>query len=276
MYSENKKAELIEFAKEIRIQTLEELASRGFGHLGGAMSMVEILAVLYGDVMNYDPQNPRMEGRDQIVCSKGHAGPALYATLALKGFFPLEELKTLNQPGTNLPSHCDQTLTKGIDVTTGSLGQGLSVAAGVAYSQKLKGNDDARVFCIVGDGELQEGQNWEAIMSTPHHKIDNLVLFVDSNKVQLDGAVADIADLDNLVAKFEAFNWNTVNVVDGHDVSEIKEALENADQCKGKPTAIICNTVKGKGVVWAENEFNHHVNVTEETAKIAIDALNAK
>ncbi|WZL81500.1 transketolase [Vallitaleaceae bacterium 9-2] len=274
MYSESKKTELNAFAKNIRIQSLEQFASRGFGHLGGAMSIVEILAVLYGDVMNYDPKNPKMKDRDQFVCSKGHAGPSVYATLALKGFFDTEELKTLNQPKTNLPSHCDMLKTKGIDVTTGSLGQGISLASGVAYGMKLNGYA-SRVFCIVGDGELQEGQNWEAIMNSAHKGIDNLVVFVDRNFMQLDGEVKNVNDITDIAAKFSAFDWNTINVENGHDVELIAKAVKKADQFKGKPTAIICNTLKGKGVVWAETEWNHHVPVTREAADIAIEALNA-
>ncbi|MEG1946347.1 MAG: transketolase [Lachnospiraceae bacterium] len=274
MYSESKREELKEFAKNVRIQTLEQLAARGFGHLGGAMSMVEILTVLYQDEMKYDPKNPKWEQRDQLVCSKGHGGPSVYSTLALCGFFPVEELKTLNQPYTNLPSHCDMQKTKGIDITTGSLGQGLSVASGVAHALKITGRD-SRVYCIVGDGELQEGQNWEAIMNSANKGIDNLVLLVDHNHMQLDGEVKNVNDLSDLGAKLTAFKWNVVEVADGHDVDEIKDALVNARACKGVPTAIICNTLKGKGVVWAETEWNHHIEISKEQADIAIAALNA-
>lgn len=237
------------------------------------MSMVEIISVLYMDELKHNPQEPRWVNRDRLVCSKGHCGPSLYSALALRGFFPMEMLQTLNQNGTNLPSHCDMQKTPGIDFTTGSLGQGLSVASGAAYALKLKGLDN-RVFCIVGDGELQEGQNWEAIMNIANKKIDNLVLFVDFNKMQLDGPLEAINDLAGLDKKFEAFNWNVENI-DGHDICEIKRSIESAKACEGKPTVIICNTLKGKGVNWAENEWNHHVPVTEELAEQAITALNA-
>lgn len=273
MYSEAKLAELKDFAKEIRIQTLEQMAARGFGHLGGAMSIVEMLAVLYGEEMKYDAANPKWDGRDWLICSKGHAGPSIYSALAIKGFFPVEELKTLNQPHTNLPSHCDRNRTIGIDITTGSLGQGLSVAVGVAQGHKLREMDN-RVFAIVGDGEMQEGQNWEAIMLAAQIELDNLVLFVDSNKMQLDGSVDSINNLENWEAKFEAFNWNVIRV-DGHDINALGDAVQAADKMTGKPTAIIADTVKGKGVVWAEGQFNHHIDVTRKTADIAIEALNS-
>ncbi len=273
MYSESKKAEIQEFAKNIRIETLKQIAARGFGHLGGAMSIVDILAVLYGDELVHDPKNPKMQDRDRLICSKGHAGPSVYSTLALRGFFPVDELLTLNQPGTNLPSHCDMLKTKGIDVTTGSLGQGLSIGAGMAYGMKLKGVDK-RVFVIVGDGELQEGQNWEAILMSPNKQIDNLVLFVDNNKMQLDGPTDQVNSLGNISAKFEAFNWNTLEI-DGHNHDEIKEAISKAKECTGKPTVIICNTLKGKGVSWAETEWNHHISVSQEQVEEAVKALNA-
>ncbi len=272
MYTETKRAEIQEFAKNIRIETLNQLAARGFGHLGGAMSMVEILAVLYGDEFVHDPKNPKMEDRDRLICSKGHAGPSLYSTLALRGYFPREELLTLNQPHTNFPSHCDMLKTPGIDITTGSLGQGLSVASGLAYGMKLNGIDK-RVFVIVGDGELQEGQNWEAIMCTPKKGINNLVLFVDDNKVQLDGPTDQVCSLGSLNDKFTSFDWHVVEV-DGHNVDEIKSALVKAKEVTDRPTVVICNTVKGKGVNWAENEFNHHVPVTQELAEKAIAGLN--
>ncbi|MEG2018580.1 MAG: transketolase, partial [Clostridium sp.] len=194
--------------------------------------------------------------------------------LALKGFFPIEELKTLNQPYTNLPSHCDMNKTSGIDITTGSLGQGLSVAAGVALGYKLKEIDNY-IYCIVGDGELQEGQNWEAIMLAAQQKLDNLVLFVDSNKVQLDGAVHELNNLESYEAKFTGFNWNVLRV-DGHDLNAIKNAIEKVKENKERPSVIIVDTVKGKGIVWAEGQFNHHIEVSREAADVAIEAMNVQ
>lgn len=274
MYSEAKLQELKELAKNIRIQSLEQLASRGFGHLGGAMSIVEILAVLYGGELRHDPKNPQWEDRDRFVCSKGHAGPAVYAALALRGFMPLSEMKTLNVNGTNLPSHCDMTKTPGVDVTTGSLGQGLSIASGLAYALKIQGKD-SKVFCIVGDGELQEGQNWEAMMNAAHRKIDNLILFVDYNQMQLDGAVNQVDDIADINEKIAAFGWNVIDVADGHDLQQLGEAVARAKANTETPTAIVCHTLKGKGIVWAESEWNHHIDVTREAADAAIAALNA-
>lgn len=271
MYSADKIKELNEFAKEIRIQTMERFVARGFGHLGGSMSIVEILAVLYGAEMKYDPKNPKWEERDWLVCSKGHAGPAVYSALALKGFFPVEELKTLNQHHTNLPSHCDRTKTPGIDITTGSLGQGLSVATGVALGHNLFENEN-RVYVIVGDGEMQEGQNWEAILLAAHRGLNNLTLFVDANKMQLDGNVEDMNNMEDYVAKFEAFNWNAIRI-NGHDVDALGEAIAQAKACEDRPTAIICDTIKGKGVCWAEGQFCHHIEVSREMADQAIAAM---
>lgn len=271
MYSAEKVKELNAFAKEIRINTMEQFAARGFGHLGGSMSIVETLAVLYGAEMKYDPKNLKWEDRDWLVCSKGHAGPAVYSALALKGFFPMEELKTLNQHHTNLPSHCDRTKTPGIDITTGSLGQGLSVAAGVALGHSLFENEN-RVYAIVGDGEMQEGQNWEAILLAAHRGLSNLTLFVDANKMQLDGNVEDLNNLEDYVAKFRAFNWNAIRV-NGHDVAALGEAIAQAKACEDRPTAIICDTIKGKGVCWAEGQFCHHIDVSREMADQAIAAM---
>lgn len=268
MYSEQKLAELKQFAKDIRIQTMEQFATRGFGHLGGSMSIVEIIAALYGAELKHDPKNPKWEGRDWLVCSKGHAGPTIYSALALRGFFPVEELKTLNQPHTNLPSHCDRNRTVGIDITTGSLGQGLSVAAGVAYGHQVR-EDENRIFVITGDGEMQEGQNWEAIMLAAHRQLSNLTLFVDNNKVQLDGNTENINNIEDLEEKFKAFHWNAIRI-DGHDINAIGEAIQKARDCDDKPTAIICETMKGKGIVWAEGQFNHHIEVSREMADSAI------
>lgn len=271
MYNEEKMQELKNFADDIRVQTMEQLAARGFGHLGGSMSIVEILAVLYGNEMKYDSKNPKWEERDWLVCSKGHAGPSVYSALALKGFFPIEELKTLNQPHTNLPSHCDRNKTPGIDMTTGSLGQGLSVATGIAMGHKMHGKNNY-VYVITGDGEMQEGQNWEAIMLAAQHETDHLILFLDSNKVQLDGAVHELNNLESFEAKFEAFNWDVYRV-DGHDMDALAEAIHSAKQVTGKPHVIICDTVKGKGIVWAEGQFNHHIEVSREAADTAIAAI---
>lgn len=251
------------FAEEIRVETLKEFAHLGFGHVGGAMSIIETLAVLYGGEMRIDPQNPGLETRDKFVMSKGHAGPALYATLALKGYFPLENLLTLNQGGTTLPSHCDRLKTPGVDMTTGSLGQGISTAIGLALGDRLMGRD-SNTFLMLGDGECNEGQVWEGAMFAAHYKLDNLVAFVDLNKQQLDGSTDDVMYMGDMVDKFTAFGWHTQKV-DGHNVDEIKEAVERAKAEKGRPSMIILDTVKGHGCLLAESMFPcHHIAFTAE------------
>ncbi|MGI6651984.1 MAG: transketolase [Limnochordia bacterium] len=260
------------FAREIRITTLKELGHLGFGHLGGAMSIVELLAVLYGEVMKIDPQNPQWEERDWLVLSKGHAGPALYATLALKGYFPMETLFTLNQGGTKLPSHADRNLTPGVDMTTGSLGQGFSTGLGVALGHRLDGRDNY-VYIILGDGECQEGQIWEGVLFGGNAGLDNLVVFVDYNKQQLDGYIDEINPLGDLRAKWEQFGWHAQEV-DGHDVAEIYAAIQAAKAAKGKSSVIILNTVKGKGCHFAEGvKLNHHMRFTQEQIAEAIERL---
>ena len=263
---ENKKKKELEiFAAQIRLETFKELTALGFGHVGGAMSIADVLAVLYGDVMKVDPNNRNWEERDYFALSKGHAGPALYATLALKGFFPTEMLKTLNQNGTKLPSHCSRVHTPGVDLTTGSLGQGISTAIGAALASRVLGGSNY-AYCIVGDGECDEGQVWEGALFAAHQKLDNFVLFVDSNKKQLDGNVEDICNLNSLEDKFKAFNWYTQSV-DGHDVGEIGDAIERAKAWKGQPSVIILNTIKGKGCKLSEEAaVNHHMTFSDEKA----------
>lgn len=251
------------FSNEIRIETLKMLQKRGFGHLGGSMSVVETLAVLYRDIMKVDPSNPSWDERDYIVLSKGHAGPALYSTLALKGYFDLSLLQTLNDNGTILPSHCDRLLTPGIDMTTGSLGQGISSAVGIAKALKIEGKEN-RVFTIVGDGELDEGQCYEALMFSYHHKLDNLIVFVDENKLQLDGYTKDILDQKDIARKIAGFGFNTVRI-DGHDEAKIKEAIENAMKVKDIPSCIVLDTIKAKGVSFFEHDLgNHHIRFSDD------------
>jgi transketolase len=257
------------FAAEIRLETVKEVGTRGFGHLGGALSVADVLAVLYTDVMKIDPKRPDWEDRDQLVMSKGHAGPSLYATLALKGYFPMDWLKTLNQPGTRLPSHCDKKLTPGIDMTTGSLGQGVSTAIGLALSQKMD-ERDSRTWLITGDGELDEGQCWEGALFAPNHDLDNLIWFVDFNKKQLDGRTAEISDLRDIAAKFAAFGWHTQRI-DGGDTAAIKDAIDKAIAEKGTPSCIVLDTIKGAGVPCIEEiELNHHIPIEGEFLENAI------
>ena len=248
--------ELERFALEIRLKTVECIKSRGFGHIGGSLSVCDVLAVLYGDIMNYDPKDPKKADRDKFVSSKGHAGPAVYATLALKGFFPEEELMTLNQPGTNLPSHCDMNKTPGIDMTTGSLGQGTSEAVGLALGDKLLGRD-CRTYLLVGDGEANEGQVWEAAMFAAANKLSRLVAIVDNNGLQIDGRNAEVCDLGDISAKFRAFGWDA-REVDGHDVEALYEALSSAREHAGGPSVVIAHTVKGKGVSFMEDQVGWH------------------
>lgn len=267
---QNKREELEKFAVQIRIGTVEAIKSRGFGHIGGSLSICDVLAVLYGDILNIDPQDPKKPDRDKVVCSKGHAGPALYATLALKGYFPYDDIKTLNQPGTNFPSHCDRNKTPGIDMTTGSLGQGSSLAVGMAMGDKLKGRD-SKTYLIVGDGEIDEGQVWEAAMLTAAKKVTNVIWLIDNNKKQLDGYTKDILDTFDLRKKFEVFGFDAVRI-DGNDVGEIYDALSK--EPGEKPMAIVLDTIKGKGVKEVEETMsNHSMNVPEETFDRWIDQL---
>ena len=266
------KKDLRIFAAQIRIALLEELKARGFGHVGGSLSICDLLAVLYGKVMNYKPEDPKWADRDKVVSSKGHAGPALYATLALKGFFPMDELKTLNRPGTNLPSHCDKNKTIGIDCTTGSLGQGTSQAVGMALGDKLKGRP-SRTFLIVGDGEIDEGQCWEAAMFTAGKKLTNLVWIVDDNKKQLDGPTEEIMPQFDLRAKLEAFGFEALRVK-GNDVEALYEALTRKPA--DKPIAIVMDNIKGSGVkAVEETAANHSMTVNAETWDSFIAAVKA-
>lgn len=259
-----------QFAARIRLETVKSIGARGFGHVGGSLSIVDLLAVLYQQCMNVDPKNPNWDKRDKLVMSKGHAGPALYATLALKGYFPLEMLATLNQPGTKLPSHCDRQLTPGVDMTTGSLGQGVSTAIGLAMAQQLDGAS-SQTYLIVGDGECNEGQVWEGALFAAQHHLDHLTMFVDYNHKQLDGSTEDVLDLGDIAAKFNAFGWQTW-MIDGQDVEEIAKTIEQAKKQKGKPSCIVLNTVKGAGVPAIESiELNHHLVLTGELLETAIE-----
>ena len=243
-------------ALEIRKLTIEEIGTLGTGHIGGAMSIVDLLALLYFHRMRVDPTQPRMPDRDQLVVSKGHAGPAVYAALALKGYFPKEWLGTLNKGGTKLPSHCDRNLTPGIDMTTGSLGQGFSAALGIALGLRMD-KKSATVYTIIGDGESDEGQIWEAALFAGSQGLSNVIGFTDYNKQQLDGYTKDIINLGDLEAKWNAFGWFTQRV-DGHDIAALDEAVENAVSQDKKPSMIIMDTIKGKGCSFAEGIQNNH------------------
>ena len=236
------------------------------------MSIIEVLTYLYFHEMNIDPSNPHMEGRDRFVCSKGHAGPAVYATLAEKGFFPKEWLMTLNQGGTNLPSHCDMLKTPGIDFTTGSLGQGASAAVGIALGQRLKG-ESSYTYLILGDGESQEGQVWEAAEFASTQKLGNLIAFTDFNRQQLDGYTQDIINMDNIDTRWLGFNWH-VQRINGHDFNQIAHAIECAKQAKDRPSMIILDTIKSKGYLPGEGiKANHSMAVSHEDEERAVEAL---
>ncbi len=268
----DKRQLLEQHAKTIRCHTLDTIAHLGVGHIGGSLSIVDILTVLYYDQMHVDPKNPKMPNRDRFVLSKGHGGPAVYATLALKGYFPMALLETLNQSNTNLPSHTDMNKTVGVDMTTGSLGQGFSAAVGMALAAQLD-HAPFKVYAIIGDGESQEGQIWEAAMFAGNRKLDHIIAFTDYNKMQIDGEVKDINDVSPLDKKWEAFNWH-VQVIDGHDVMAIIDAIENAKATPGKPSMIICNTIKGKGADFCEGDpGSHNMPVTKEMASKAKERL---
>lgn len=255
-------------AAEIRKETIKAMAAIGFGHIGGSMSIADVLAVLYGGVMRIDPQNPQWEERDMLILSKGHCGASLYAALALAGFFPVADLKTLNRPDTNLPSHCDRLKTKGVDMSTGSLGQGISIAIGIALGNRIK-KIDSRTYVILGDGELQEGQVWEGVQFAAHRGLDNLIAFVDNNQRQLDGRLEDICKPFDLQAKFEAFGFNC-RKVRGYDVEAIYGAIVDAWETRCKPSAIILETFKGIGCCFAEEaDFNHYMVIDEAMAQEA-------
>lgn len=265
--------ELNAFCKETRKLTVQQIASLGLGHIGGSLSMVEVLGVLYNKCMNIDPANPNMEGRDRLVLSKGHCGPGLYTVLAQKGFFPMEHLFTLNKPGTILPSHVDMLKTPGIDMSTGSLGQGLSCAVGMAKASKIVG-DTATIYAIIGDGECQEGQIWEAAMTAAQYKLNNLITFVDVNRAQCDGWVDDIVSMDHMKERWESFGFN-VQEIDGHDVAAIYDAIVTAKKSESKPSVILLNTVKGKGIPTFEKLGckNHHIPITKELEAQALAEL---
>lgn len=251
------KLELQKTANEVRKGIIRGVHAAKAGHPGGSLSATDIFTYLYFEELNIDPKNPKMIDRDRFVLSKGHTAPGLYSTLAQRGFFPVEDLTTLRQLGSYLQGHPDMKHIPGVDMTTGSLGQGISAAVGMALSGKLS-NDDYRVYTLLGDGELQEGQVWEASMFAGHRKLDNLVVMVDNNGLQIDGKVEEVCSPYPIGDKFKAFNFHVIEDVDAHDFDKIKEALDEAKTIKGMPTAIIFKSVKGKGVSFMENNPAWH------------------
>lgn len=264
--------ELRKRANDIRMLTLRSIAHVGKGHLGGAASLCELMSVLYFKQLNVDEKHPDWPDRDRVILSKGHAGPVLYAALALRGYFDPKLLETMNALGTSIPSHCDATRTIGVDVTTGSLGQGFAVSMGIAEGAKLDGKS-LHVYPIIGDGESQEGLIWEAAMYAGNHALDNIIAFTDYNKMQIDGLVSEVNDLEPIVDKWKAFKWH-VQIINGHQVEEIDCAIDNAKKIKGMPHMIIMNTIKGKGISFAENIVtNHSVTVSKGQFQQAYAAL---
>ena len=265
--------ELEKKAKEIRKSIIEAVYSAQSGHPGGALSIADIMAVLYFDEANIDVNNTRWEDRDRIVLSKGHCSPALYGALAEKGFISKDEIKNFRKLDSILQGHPDINKVPGVDMTTGSLGQGLSVSNGMAKSAKLD-NKDYRVYCIMGDGEIEEGQVWEAAMASNKYKLDNLCVIIDNNNLQIDGTIEEVMSSYPIDKKFESFGFNIIKI-DGNNIEEIKKAFKNAKEMKGKPTCIIAKTIKGKGVSYMENQVNWHGKApNEEEYKIAMSELN--
>ena len=266
------KLELMKTANEIRKGIVTALHSAKAGHPGGSLSATEIFTYLYFEEMNVDPKDPKKADRDRFVLSKGHTAPGLYSTLAQKGFFPKEDLVTLRHTGSYLQGHPDMKHIPGVDMSSGSLGQGISAAVGMAIAGKLD-NADSRVYTLLGDGEIQEGQVWEASMLAAHRKLDNLVVIVDNNNLQIDGEITEVNSPYPIDKKFEAFNFHVINI-DGNDFDQIDAAFKEAKTVKGQPTAIIAKTVKGKGVSFMENQVGWHGKApNDEEYKIAMEEL---
>lgn len=264
--------ELQKTANEVRKGIITAVYNAKSGHPGGSLSAADIYTYLYFEEMNIDPENPKKADRDRLVVSKGHTSPGYYSALAHRGFFPVEDLKTFRHVGSYLQGHPDMKHIPGVDMSSGSLGQGISAAVGMAISAKLSG-DDYRVYTLVGDGEIQEGQVWEASMLAGHRKLDNLVVIVDNNNLQIDGTIEEVNSPYPIDKKFEAFNFHVINV-DGHDFDSLRAAFEEAKETKGMPTAIIAKTVKGKGVSYMENQVSWHGSApNEEQYKVAMEEL---
>lgn len=257
---------------EIRKGIIEAVYSNQSGHPGGSLSIADIMTVLYFKELNIDEKNPKWEDRDRLVLSKGHCSPALYSSLANRGFFELEKLKTFRNINSNLQGHPDMNKVPGVDMTSGSLGQGLSVANGMAIAGKMD-NKDYRVYCVLGDGEIEEGQIWEAAMTSSKYKLDNLCIIVDNNNLQIDGTIEEVMSSYPIDKKFESFGFQVINI-DGHNLQEIIDGFDVAKNVKGKPTCIIAKTTKGKGISYMENQVGWHGKApNEEQYKLAIEEL---
>ncbi len=266
--------ELSIIANKVRKNALTAVYSASSGHPGGSLSIAEILTLLYFEVMNVDPKNPKNPDRDRFVLSKGHTAPALYSVLALKGFFPVEDVATFRKTDSYLQGHPDMKHIPGVDMSTGSLGQGVSAAGGMALAAKLD-NKAYRVYSILGDGEIEEGQVWEQAMFAAHYKLDNFTIFVDNNGLQIDGNVADVMNPNPIDKKFEAFGWHVIKV-DAHDFNALMDAINEAKATKGQPTAVIMKSIKGKNVSYMENNASWHGSApNKEQYEQAISELDA-
>jgi transketolase len=264
--------QLNEAARDLRIEILKMLAEAGSGHTGGSLSAADIVAALYFYKMRHRPDEPDWKERDRFVLSKGHAAPVLYAALALSGYFDKGLLRTLRRIDSPLQGHPSSKMLKGVEVSTGSLGQGLSIAAGMAMGLRMDGLD-SRVYALLGDGELQEGQVWEAAMTASHYCIDNLCAIIDNNGLQIDGFCCDVMNINPIAEKWHAFGWNVIGI-NGHDMEEVVNALDNAETVKGKPTVIVARTVKGKGVSFFEGKAEYHgLAPTKEELEMALKEL---
>ena len=272
MLTDQQIRELEDTARHLRVEVLKMLHTSQSGHTGGSLSAIDVMTVLYYQRMRHDPSNPAWEDRDRFVLSKGHAAPALYACLACCDYFPREDLKTLRRLGSHLQGHPDMNKTPGVDVCTGSLGQGISQAVGLAMAARLASRP-SRVYTLLGDGEVQEGQVWEAAMSAAHYGLGNLCAIVDQNGLQIDGATEDVMNVGPLGPKFLAFNWHVLEV-DGHDIQAISRAFDEAEAETERPTAIIARTVKGKGVSFFEHKASYHgVAPNDDELERALEAL---
>ena len=261
-------------ARDMRVDIIRMIEAAGNGHPGGSLSVIDILTVLYWKFLKHDPKNPSWDERDRFILSKGHACPALYAVMSKRGYFPHDELLTLRKLGSPLQGHPDRMRLPGIEFSTGSLGQGLSVGVGMAVAAKMD-KKNWKTYAVLGDGEMQEGQNWEAFMSAPKWKLDNLVMILDHNNGQIDGPVDQVMNIEPVTDKLKSFGWD-VQLIDGHDLAAIEKALANAQKGEGKPHAIVAKTIKGKGVSFMENNIAWHGNAPkkEDADKAVKEILN--
>ncbi len=273
--TDSKIEELKEIARRVRVHIVESTHEAGSGHPGGSLSATDILTALYFEIMDHKPDDPKWPKRDRLVLSKGHAAPALYGVLAEAGYFPVEKLMSLRKLGSQLQGHPHVKTTPGVDASTGSLGQGISIASGMALAAKLD-REAYRVFAICGDGEIQSGQIWEAAMFASHNKLDNLIVFLDRNNLQIDGSTEEVMSIEPIVSKWNAFGWHVLEI-EGHEMDQIVDAVERAEEIHGQPTMIIAHTIKGKGVPFMEGSLAFHGKAAnDEQLEVALEALGEK